>query len=104
MTCRVHSHPDAHSFRWAFNTSAELLNIPQNRTQALRDRSTVSYTPMTHHDFGTLLCWAVNEVGGQLQPCVFLIVPAGEEGGGGQGGEGEAGRAGGHGRCGMKDG
>ncbi|XP_050730811.1 neural cell adhesion molecule 2-like [Eriocheir sinensis] len=76
VTCRVHAHPDAHAFRWAFNTSAELLNIPQNRTHALRDRSTVSYTPMTHHDFGTLLCWAVNEVGNQPQPCVFLIVPA----------------------------
>ncbi|KAK8378713.1 hypothetical protein O3P69_009430 [Scylla paramamosain] len=76
VTCRVHAHPDAHSFRWAFNTSAELLHLPQNRTHALRDRSTVTYTPMTHHDFGTLLCWAVNEVGGQVQPCVFLIVPA----------------------------
>ena len=87
VTCRVHAHPDAHSFRWAFNTSAELLNIPQNSTHALRDSSTVSYTPMTHHDFGTLLCWAVNEVGGQLLPCVFLIVPAGK---GGEGrGEGQ---------------
>lgn len=77
VSCQVHAHPDATSFRWAFNTSAEVLNIPSNRTRVLRNRSNVTYTPMTHHDFGTLLCWGVNEVGEQVQPCVFLIVPAG---------------------------
>ncbi|KAK7083635.1 hypothetical protein SK128_026176 [Halocaridina rubra] len=33
---------------------------------------------MTELDYGTLLCWAGNQIGQQLQPCVFHIVPAGK--------------------------
>jgi len=29
-------------------------------------------------DYGTLLCWATNEIGDQSEPCVYTIVPAGE--------------------------
>ncbi|KAG7155220.1 Nephrin-like 23 [Homarus americanus] len=33
---------------------------------------------MTALDYGTLLCWANNEIGPQKEPCVFHIVPAGK--------------------------
>lgn len=29
-------------------------------------------------DYGTLLCWASNEIGDQSEPCVYTIAPAGE--------------------------
>ncbi|XP_069165426.1 uncharacterized protein [Procambarus clarkii] len=76
VTCGVDAHPEAHTFRWAFNTSTEVVYIPKNRTHFHRNRSVMAYTPKTHHDFGTLLCWAVNEVGPQPKPCVYLVVPA----------------------------
>jgi hypothetical protein len=28
-------------------------------------------------DYGSLLCWGVNSVGQQLEPCVIHILPAG---------------------------
>lgn len=54
-----------------------------NRTSALthytrNNRSVMPYTPQTQQDFGTLLCWAANEVGRQPEPCAYLVVPAGE--------------------------
>ncbi|XP_071513724.1 protein turtle-like isoform X2 [Panulirus ornatus] len=76
VTCRVEAHPDATRFRWAFNTSSEFMEIPQERIQSSRGRSLVSYTPETLHDFGSLLCWGVNDLDEQRQPCVFHIVPA----------------------------
>ncbi|XP_076059476.1 nephrin-like [Oratosquilla oratoria] len=76
VTCRVHAHPEAHSFRWAFNNSAEVVDIPESRYESTRSRSVVAYTPRTHLDFGSLLCWAGNDVGMQKQPCVFHVLPA----------------------------
>ena len=38
--------------------------------------STVDYIPRTPLDYGSLLCWASNEVGPQSQPCVFHLSPA----------------------------
>ena len=41
-------------------------------------RATVTYTPMTELDYGTLLCWGSNSVGQQQKPCVFHVFPAGK--------------------------
>ena len=38
--------------------------------------STVDYIPRTPLDYGSLLCWASNEVGVQSKPCVFHLSPA----------------------------
>lgn len=76
VTCQVDANPAVHSFRWAFNTSTEMVHIPKNRSRVQGSRSIMAYTPKTHHDFGTLLCWADNEVGVQRLPCVYLVVPA----------------------------
>ncbi|XP_045615863.2 neural cell adhesion molecule 1-B [Procambarus clarkii] len=77
VTCRVEAYPEATSFRWAFNTSSEFVELPQDRVYTGRSRSLVVYTPQTHHDFGSLLCWGRNQIDLQRQPCVFHVVPAG---------------------------
>ena len=40
--------------------------------------SVVSFTPRSQLDFGTLLCWADNLLGRQLQPCRVKLVLAGQ--------------------------
>ncbi|XP_037794157.1 nephrin-like, partial [Penaeus monodon] len=78
VRCRVNAHPEAHTYRWAFNTSTETVYIPRNRTKKQgRNTSVMSYTPASQQDYGTLLCWAHNQVGPQLRPCVYLVTPAG---------------------------
>ncbi|XP_047494024.1 nephrin-like [Penaeus chinensis] len=77
VRCRVNAHPEAHTYRWAFNTSTETVYIPRNRTKKQgRNTSVMSYTPASQQDYGTLLCWAHNQVGPQLRPCVYLVTPA----------------------------
>ena len=39
--------------------------------------SVVNYIPVTELDYGTLLCWAENDIGKQQVPCVFQILTAG---------------------------
>ena len=40
------------------------------------------YFPPTYFqsemDFGSILCWATNDIGRQIQPCVFHLLPAGK--------------------------
>ena len=36
------------------------------------------YSLNTGRDYGTILCWARNELGAQSEPCVFHLIPAGE--------------------------
>nr|XP_045622514.1 hemicentin-1-like [Procambarus clarkii] len=77
VSCQVEAYPEASSFRWAFNTSTDYVEIPPELIHGSSGASVVSYTPQTHHDFGSLLCWGRNEVDAQRQPCVFHVVPAG---------------------------
>lgn len=77
ITCNVDGVPRASSFHWSFNTSTELVDLPQGRAKTSDGKSVVTYIPKTHLDYGSLLCWGKNEVGKQRQPCVFQVVPAG---------------------------
>ncbi|XP_069944398.1 protein turtle homolog A isoform X2 [Cherax quadricarinatus] len=77
VTCSVEAHPEPTAFRWAFNSSSEVMDIPGSRTWVLGDGlSQVSYTPRTHLDYGSLLCWATNDVSRQSQPCIYHIIHA----------------------------
>ena len=38
--------------------------------------SSIRYSPRTELDYGTLLCWATNDIG-RGEPCVFTILPIG---------------------------
>lgn len=76
VSCRVEAFPPPTAFRWVFNTSTEYLELSQDVITNSGSESVVAYTPQTHHDFGSLLCWASNQVAVQAHPCVFHVVPA----------------------------
>jgi len=38
----------------------------------------LTFRPASSRDYGTILCFANNEVGRQRDACVFNVVPAGE--------------------------
>ena len=79
IACDVFANPSTVSFSWTFNNTAEVVNVPPDRYMTQGLGSVVNYTPMTDLDFGTLLCWAQNEIGRQVVPCVFQILPAGNK-------------------------
>ncbi|XP_042230322.1 nephrin-like isoform X1 [Homarus americanus] len=78
IPCYLDAHPKPVSFRWTFNNSGESVDIPQEHIHVDSTGSTVSYTPNTELDYGTLLCWGTNVVGLQRRPCVFHVFPAGK--------------------------
>lgn len=82
VPCEVESNPTDVQFVWKFNNSDMFVDIPQADTHAERvsdgSRGTASYKPETENDYGTLLCWGKNEIGMQVDPCVFFINPAGK--------------------------
>ncbi|KAK3854766.1 hypothetical protein Pcinc_038777 [Petrolisthes cinctipes] len=77
IPCHLDAHPRPTSYRWTFNNSGESVDIPKEHIDASDYSSTVSYTPRTELDYGTLLCWGTNPVGHQRRPCVFHVFPAG---------------------------
>lgn len=63
--------------RWAFNSSSEVVDIQSARVRSAgKGRSQVSYVPTRHQDYGSLLCWASNDVGVQRQPCIYHVIHA----------------------------
>ena len=41
--------------------------------------SQLIYAPVHELDYGTILCWAGNNLGEQEEPCTFHIIPAGKK-------------------------
>jgi len=78
VVCQVDSNPPPTNFKWQFNTSTELRNIPVSNVFNDDTHSIAQYVPMTELDYGTLLCFGINELGKQKEPCVFTILPAGK--------------------------
>ena len=58
---------------------ADLYNLLHRQITSSGLESSASHTPKTDLDYGTLLCTASNAIGRMVQPCVFHIVPAGEQ-------------------------
>lgn len=80
VLCQVESFPPPDSFKWSFNNTAETIDVPQIRykSTSVLSISTLSYTPVTEMDYGTVMCWANNLAGRQIEPCVFHIIAAGK--------------------------
>ncbi|KAB0805658.1 hypothetical protein PPYR_02628 [Photinus pyralis] len=81
INCEVEANPTNTQFVWKFNNSdnqALVLDMPQSLITTNKTTSKLFYTPMTEHDYGTLLCKGVNNIGIQKEPCVFYINPAGK--------------------------
>ncbi|XP_023158899.1 hemicentin-1 isoform X2 [Ceratitis capitata] len=79
IACEIEANPMEATYIWKFNaTLGETIDIPASLIAVDRGRSIAHYTPMTENDYGTLLCWASNEIGDQSEPCVYTVTPAGE--------------------------
>lgn len=65
------------TFRWKFNNSGETLDVGKERYLKNGSRSIFQYTPVTDQDYGTVSCWAHNEVSEQTVPCLYQVVLAG---------------------------
>uniref|UniRef100_A0A1B0CUQ3 Ig-like domain-containing protein n=1 Tax=Lutzomyia longipalpis TaxID=7200 RepID=A0A1B0CUQ3_LUTLO len=79
ISCELEANPNDLNFTWKFNNSAmEFVDLPVSLMSVDRAKSIMHYTPMTEQDYGTLLCWGSNELGFQLEPCIFTINPAGK--------------------------
>lgn len=81
VICRVEAYPAPDSFRWAFNNTEEMVDVPQARykNSTRRTQSTLTYRPVTEMDYGMVLCWASNTAGQQKNACAFHIIPAGNQ-------------------------
>ncbi|XP_069936889.1 nephrin-like [Cherax quadricarinatus] len=78
LTCRVDAQPNQHlSFTWFFNNTLDTIEVDSHRVTVLPGLSMLDYTPMSPRDYGTLSCWATNEVGTQADPCRFTVIEAG---------------------------
>ena len=54
------------------------LSLQDTRFSQNGTLSQLIYSPFHELDYGTILCWAANDLGEQLEPCTFHIIPAGE--------------------------
>lgn len=79
VSCRVEAYPPPDSFRWTFNNTEEMVDVPQARykNSTRETESVLTYRPVTEMDYGTVFCWASNTAGQQKNACVFHIIPAG---------------------------
>ncbi|XP_040078483.2 hemicentin-2 [Ixodes scapularis] len=75
ISCEVLAQPPAVTFRWRFNNSGQSARLDTYSWEGTR--SVARYVARTPEDYGTVLCWARNQVGDQKHPCVFMVVPAG---------------------------
>ncbi|KAG0423210.1 hypothetical protein HPB47_000999, partial [Ixodes persulcatus] len=77
VSCDVDAHPSVTSFRWSFNGSLRSHEVQSFVSEG--GRSVASYVPREEADYGSLFCWAVNEIGTQKTPCQFKVTPVGDE-------------------------
>ncbi|XP_068965319.1 nephrin-like isoform X3 [Bombus flavifrons] len=80
VTCSVEAYPSPDSFRWTFNNTEEMVDVPQARykNSTRHSQSILIYRPITEMDYGTVFCWASNTAGQQKNACIFHIIPAGK--------------------------
>ncbi|XP_064454946.1 neuronal cell adhesion molecule-like isoform X2 [Ornithodoros turicata] len=74
VSCEVIAQPPSVSFEWKFNNSIHSSRLDSHTRHGTR--SIARYVARSPEDYGTLLCWARNQIGDQKQPCVFMVVPA----------------------------
>jgi hypothetical protein len=80
VRCHVTADPGDVSFVWQFNNSGESFEVEKSRFgTANGSTSDLKYTPKSERDYGTLACWGRNAIGNQADPCIFQLVPAGNQ-------------------------
>lgn len=79
VKCEVQADPGEVSFVWQFNNSGESFEVPPEKyASGNGSTSEFRYTPSSERDYGTLTCWGRNNIGRQVEPCVYQLVPAGK--------------------------
>jgi hypothetical protein len=79
ISCDLDANPSGSlHFRWLFNSSAGVIELPASTWTAEGSRSVARYLPSSDLDFGSLLCSASNSIGQQAVPCLYHVIPAGE--------------------------
>lgn len=80
IICELDANPlTSMHFRWLFNSSAGVIELPPSTwTTDGAGRSVARYLPQSDLDFGTLLCSASNVIGNQAVPCLYHVIPAGQ--------------------------
>lgn len=79
LRCEVDANPAMVTFHWTFNNSGDLTEVQPSRFTTEHLSSRLNYTPVSDLDYGTLQCWAQNDIGRQKEPCVFQVVIAGKQ-------------------------
>ncbi|XP_042897577.1 neural cell adhesion molecule 2 isoform X3 [Parasteatoda tepidariorum] len=75
ITCELDGDPKEIEFHWALNNTVESMEVKKFISDGLT--STVYYTPRNMLGYGALLCWGINNIGRQRDPCVYRVVPVG---------------------------
>ncbi|CAM1311000.1 Uncharacterised protein g5577 [Pycnogonum litorale] len=74
ISCQVEADPSDVSFSWSF-----ISNIKKSQILSFTSKGTTSiasYKPKDEKDYGTLICSAKNQIGGQKSHCTFTILQA----------------------------
>ena len=64
---------------WKFNTTSVIMDLPRSSFMEHGNFSVLSYQAQSEMDYGSVLCWAQNELGKQRKPCIFHLMPAGKD-------------------------
>ncbi|GIY49980.1 uncharacterized protein CEXT_48051 [Caerostris extrusa] len=75
VTCEVEADPPDVNFRWALNNTLEVVNLQNWWSEG--SRSVLSYTQGHWQDMVSYYAGGNNVIGGQRDPCVAKIIPAG---------------------------
>ena len=77
VVCELESNPPVENFYWIFNSSLGATSREVKNVITTDLRSVATYSPRLDVDYGELFCWGSNELGSQIVPCVFHIIPSG---------------------------
>ena len=77
ISCDVVTDPIVKTFNWKFENSQEMIELNSNQYTNNGTNSILHYMPVSDQDYGTLSCWASNEIGTQKDPCMFQVILAG---------------------------
>lgn len=77
VRCELEADPAEVTFHWRFNSSSSGKRLDLASYSHALTQSTTVYSPQGEGDYGFLLCWGSNQVGKQLRPCNFTVIPGG---------------------------
>ncbi|XP_075532074.1 B-cell receptor CD22-like [Dermacentor variabilis] len=74
VPCRVAADPPHVSYSWSFRSSLDEMATRNLTTPRNGSGGLFFYQPKVAADFGTVYCWAQNDIGPMAKPCIFHVV------------------------------